>query len=117
MTTSKSSNSLAPAEFQILLALADGPKHGHGIKLDVRQRTDGEVTMGPGTLYTAIKRLVDREQIEEVAAPAKDTSEDERRRYYRVTADGRQAARDEAHRMAVLLGIAADKRVLKGWAR
>ena len=58
--------SLSPAEFQILLALVDGPKHGRGIKLDVRERTDGGVDMGPGTLYGAIKRLLRRGWISEV---------------------------------------------------
>ena len=62
---SKPSN-MSPAEFQILLALADGAKHGHGIKVDVVDRTQGRIHMGPGTLYGAIKRLLRREWIEEM---------------------------------------------------
>ncbi len=98
---------LPPAEFRILLALLDGPKHGHGIKLDVRHRTEGQVNLGPGTLYGAIKRLVKRGWIFEVERPA--DSEDERRRYYQITGDGRQAAAREARRMAELIDIARAK--------
>lgn len=96
-----------PAEFRVLLALLDGAKHGHAIKLDIRARTDGRVDMGPGTLYGAIKRLVEREWISEVEAPADET--DERRRYYALTDVGRRAARAEAGRMSELLGIGRAK--------
>ena len=58
-----------PAEFRILLALVDGPKHGHGIRAEVLERTDGRVDLGPGTLYGAIKRLDRRGWIEETAPP------------------------------------------------
>ncbi len=105
------SATLPPAEFQILLALADGPKHGHGIKLDVRDRTEGSVDMGPGTLYGAIKRLLRRDWIEEVTDSIGHV-EDERLRYYAATPDGLRAAREEAGRMATLLGIAEAKRLL-----
>jgi DNA-binding PadR family transcriptional regulator len=99
---------LPPAEFRVLLALLDGPKHGHGIKLDVRERTGGRVDMGPGTLYGAIKRLAGRGWIEEVARPA-GSETDERRRYYAITADGRRSAQHEAERMGELLDIARAK--------
>jgi DNA-binding PadR family transcriptional regulator len=102
---------MPPAEFQILLALADGAKHGHGIKLDVVERTEGRVHMGPGTLYGAIKRLLRREWIEEVTASVQDL-EDERLRYYAATHDGLAAAREEAARMASLLGIAQTKQLI-----
>ncbi len=107
---SKPSN-MPPAEFQILLALADGAKHGHGIKVDVVERTEGRIHMGPGTLYGAIKRLLRREWIEEVTA-CFDDLEDERLRYYAATPDGLAAAREEAARMAALLGIAQAKRLI-----
>lgn len=102
---------LSPAEFQILLALADGPKHGHGIKTDVRQRTGGAIDMGPGTLYGAIKRLRRRGWIEEVteAMPHED---DERLRYYAATEGGLEAARLEATHMRTLLSIAHSKRLI-----
>ncbi len=96
-----------PAEFRVLLALLDGTKHGHAIKLDIRERTGGRVDMGPGTLYGAIKRLVGRAWISEVDAPVGD--DDERRRYYALTPAGREAAGAEAARMAELLGIGRAK--------
>ena len=92
------------AEFRVLLALLDGKKHGHAIKLDIRQRTAGRVDMGPGTLYGAIKRLVGRAWIEATGASAGEDV-DERRRYYALTAVGRRAASVEAERMSELLGI------------
>ncbi|MEQ9568570.1 MAG: helix-turn-helix transcriptional regulator [Longimicrobiales bacterium] len=99
---------LPPAEFRILLALLDGPKHGHGIKLDVRDRTGGRVDMGPGTLYGAIKRLVARGWLVEVDDPS-GAPRDDRRRYYALTAEGRAAAADETGRMRELLAIAEAK--------
>ena len=102
---------LSPAEFQILLALADGAKHGRGIKLDVGARTDGAIDMGPGTLYGAIKRLLRRKWIAEVTQTI-DSLEDERLRYYAATPEGLEAARAEAARMSTLLGIAQAKRLI-----
>ena len=55
---------LTPAVFHILLALSEGDKHGYGVIVDVRERTAGEVRLGTGTLYTAIKRLLERGLLE-----------------------------------------------------
>ncbi len=104
----ESSTPLPPAEFRVLLALSDGSKHGHAIKLDIRERTDGRVDMGPGTLYGAIKRLVGRGWIREVEPPIGEDV-DERRRYYELTVDGRTAASDEIERMSELLEIGRAK--------
>ena len=96
---------IAPAVFQILIALADQPRHGYGIMLDIAARSDGKVKLSPGTLYGSIKQMLDDGYIEEIAGrPAAD--EDERRRYYRLTRDGREAACQEMARMAALLGQA-----------
>jgi DNA-binding PadR family transcriptional regulator len=92
---------LAPAVFQILLALADQPLHGYGIMLDIAERSAGKVKMSPGTLYGSIKQMLEDGLIEET-----DTSDDERRRYYRLTRDGRDTARQEMARMSALLGQA-----------
>lgn len=100
--------SLPPAEFRVLLALLDGPKHGHGIKLDVRQRTGGRVDMGPGTLYGAIKRLAAREWIKEVDDPT-GGPRDDRRRFYALTGLGREATAEETARMRELVAIAESK--------
>ncbi len=101
---------LPPAEFRVLLSLMDGPKHGHGVRVDVRERTDGRVDMGPGTLYGAIKRLVGRDWIREVDPPDGEDG-DGRRRFYRITAGGREAVALETARMRELLAIANAKRV------
>ncbi len=96
-----------PAEFRILLALVDGPKHGHAIRIDVLERTKGRVDLGPGTLYGAIKRLDRRGWIEEVDGAGEDA--DGRKRTYRLTREGRDAASSEVARLQELLGIARDK--------
>ena len=97
-----STSLIHPAELHVLLALGDGPKHGHGIKLDVRARTHGKTDMGPGTLYGAIKRLSERGWIKEV-------DREERRRFYDITPEGEVMLRAELSRLRELLGIAAAK--------
>lgn len=93
---------LTPAVFHILLALVDGPKHGYGISKEVRVATDGRTRLGPGTLYGTLARMAGAGLVEETRA-------DERRRFYRVTALGRDVARAEARRLADLLRIARAK--------
>jgi DNA-binding PadR family transcriptional regulator len=96
---------MAPAVFHILIALADQPRHGYGIMLDVAERTGGKVKMSPGTLYGSIKQMLEDNLIEEVEErPAR--RDDERRRYYRLTREGREAARQEMARMSALLSQA-----------
>jgi DNA-binding PadR family transcriptional regulator len=96
---------MAPAIFQILIALADHPLHGYGIMLDIAERSDGKVKLSPGTLYGAIKQMLEEGWIEELAdRPARE--DDERRRYYRLTRNGREAARQEMARISALLGQA-----------
>jgi DNA-binding PadR family transcriptional regulator len=87
---------LPPAVFHILLALAGGPVHGYAVMRDVKERTEGRLRLGPGTLYGSIKRMLEQGLIEEVAGRATD---DERRRYYRLTRWGRRAAAAEAARL------------------
>jgi len=101
-------SSLPPAEFRVLLALVDGAKHGHGIRVDIRQGTAGRVDMGPGTLYGAIKRLVRREWIAEVDPPPGEPA-DGRRRFYQLTAQGKAAAQAEVARLRELLTIVEAK--------
>jgi DNA-binding PadR family transcriptional regulator len=95
---------MAPAVFQILIALADRPLHGYGIMLDIAERSDGKVKLSPGTLYGSIKQMLEDGLIEEVAG--KSPVDDERRRYYRLTPEGRESARQEMARMSALLGHA-----------
>src|SRR6185503_13214674 len=95
---------MAPAVFQILIALADRPLHGYGIMLDIAERSDGKVKLSPGTLYGSIKQMLEDAWIEEV--PGRAAVDDERRRYYRLTREGREAARHEMSRMSALLSHA-----------
>ncbi len=105
---------LTPAVFHILLALADGEKHGYGIMQEVTRLTDGAIQMGPGTLYGTIKRMIDTRLIEESDERPDPAMDDERRRYYRLTSFGEKVAEAEAARMAVLLRAARSKRLMGG---
>ena len=101
---------LSPAVFHILLALADEDHHGYAIMRDIEDRTDGVVKVGPGMLYGSIKWLVADGFIEEAAAKGK--AEDERRKYYRLTATGRGLLKAEASRLEAAVGLARSRRVL-----
>ena len=105
---------LTPAVFHILLALADGEKHGYGIMQEVAQITYGKVKMGPGTLYGTIKRMIEMRLIEESDERPDPAMDDERRRYYRLTSFGEKVAEAEAARMATLLRAARSKRIMGG---
>jgi DNA-binding PadR family transcriptional regulator len=97
--------------FQILLSLVDEELHGYAIILDVRRRTSGEVSLTASTLYAALKRMLDAGLVEEVAQRPR-RGDDLRRRYYRITSAGLDAARAEARRVDRLAGMARDKRLL-----
>ena len=101
---------LSTATFHVLLALADGPQHGYAIMKAVAEATDGATSVGPGTLYTSLKRLVSDGVVEETEMR---DSTDERRRYYKLTPYGRAVARGEARRLADLVRLAADKRLVR----
>ena len=72
----------------ILLALADGARHGYAIKQDVEERTGGAIRLGPGTLYEAIQRLEDGGLIEETSRARPANGQEAQRRYYGLTAVG-----------------------------
>ena len=101
---------LPPAAFHILLSLAEDDRHGYAIIQDVAARTGGGVTLGAGTLYRTIQRMLEQDLIVEVDAPPSDSA-DERRRYYRATALGTAVLAAETERMTALLGAARAKRV------
>ena len=105
---------LTPAVFHILLALADGEKHGYGIMQEVATITKGVIHMGPGTLYGTIKRMLEAGLIEESDERPDPALDDERRRYYRLTAFGERVAREETARLAMLLNVAQTKRLMGG---
>ena len=99
---------LPPAAFHILMALADEDRHGYAIMEFVAERTRGSVRLSPGTLYRTIQRLLEQGLIREVESRERPAPEndDERRRYYRLTAFGGAAARAEARRLAGLVRLA-----------
>ena len=103
---------LTPAVFNILLALADGEKHGYGIMLEVERNTEGQVSMGPGTLYGSIKRMLAAGMIEESDERPDPDLDDQRRRYYRLLGLGQRILEAEASRLAGQVAIAQAKHVL-----
>jgi DNA-binding PadR family transcriptional regulator len=103
---------LTPGMFQVLIALADGEKHGYAIIKEVARRTNGTITLGAGTLYTIIRRFVQEGVIAESDERPDPALDDERRRYYRVTEFGRDVARAEARRMEIALGMARAKNLI-----
>lgn len=94
---------LPPAVFQILVALADQDRHGYAIMQDVAARTDGRMKLSPGTLYGAIRRMLEDGLIVELDERPDPDEDDERRRYYRLTRLGREVAQSEADRLTTLL--------------
>jgi DNA-binding PadR family transcriptional regulator len=90
---------LTPPRFQVLVALADGEKHGYAIIKEVHRRTDGKVRLSAGTLYALIRRFVQEGLIVECDERPDPALDDERRRYYRLSDNGRAVAIAEAQRM------------------
>jgi DNA-binding PadR family transcriptional regulator len=97
---------LPTATFHILMALADDDRHGYAIIQEVAARTSGTVTLGAGTLYRSIQRMIEQGLIEEIAERPAPEFDDERRRYYRLTRFGRLVAEAEARRLTGLLRLA-----------
>jgi DNA-binding PadR family transcriptional regulator len=104
---------LTPAVLHILLALADGERHGYAIAQAVEALTDGTVRMGPGTLYGSIGRMVASGLIEESGRARARGTDDERRRFYRITMVGRRVLEAEADRLARVVALARAKNVLR----
>jgi DNA-binding PadR family transcriptional regulator len=97
---------LPTAVFHILVALADRDRHGYSIMQDVSVRTEGKVRLSAGTLYSAIRRMLEQGLIEELRDSPDPASDDERRRYYRLTRFGRTVAVAEARRVSDMLNQA-----------
>jgi len=93
------------SDFHVLLALADGPRHGYGIMKDVERESGGEVRLEIGSLYRLLGRMLEAGLIEE--APG-----DERRRFYRITRAGRKALKSEAVRLAAVMELMRSRRLL-----
>jgi DNA-binding PadR family transcriptional regulator len=103
---------LTPAVFHVLLALADGERHGYAIMQEVAVSTAGRIKMGPGTLYGTVKRLLEAQLIEESDERPDPHLEDERRRYYRLSGIGEEVVRAESRRYAEIVKIARGKNLI-----
>ena len=97
---------LQPTTFHILLSLADEDRHGYAIILDVARRTHGEIKLSAGTLYRSIQRMLELGLIVETKTRPAPETDDERRRYYRITPFGTAVAQAEAGRLRDLLKMA-----------
>ena len=97
---------LPASAMHIIVALAGGEKHGYAIMRDIDDLSGGSVTMGPGTLYGSIKRMIDQGLVEETDERPDPALDDERRRYYRLTALGQRVGAAEQARLAALLNAA-----------
>lgn len=104
---------LTPAMFHILLALADGEKHGYAILKEVARRTQDKVKLSAGTLYGNLSRLEGEGLIAESSRRPELVLDDERRRYYLLTEFGREVAIAEAERMEAALSQARAKKLFR----
>jgi len=107
---------LTPAVLHILLALADGESHGYAIMQTVANNTNGQIRMGPGTLYGTIKRMIAADLIEESDERPDPRLDDERRRYYRLTPFGRKVLAAEVKRLSNVVSLARAKQLLNEFA-
>ena len=105
---------LTPAVFYILFALAEGEKHGYAIMKEVETISSGQFTMGPGTLYSTIQRLLEFGLIEETST---SSDSERRRRCYRLSRLGRKAFEAELNRMESLVRSAQRRRLAHREAR
>jgi DNA-binding PadR family transcriptional regulator len=100
--------------FNVLLALADGEKHGYAIMREVESLTTGQTTMGPGTLYGTLKRLLALSLIEESDERPDPSLDDQRRRYYRLTPLGQQVLAAEVQRLVDITALARTRVAFEG---
>lgn len=103
---------LSAPVFYILLSLVDRERHGYAIIKEVASLTEGKVKLSTGTLYAAVRRLLDGGLIEESEERPHPALDDERRRYYRLTPFGEEVARAEVNRMVHLTGVALEKKLI-----
>jgi DNA-binding PadR family transcriptional regulator len=107
---------LPPAAFHILMAVADEDRHGYAIIQDVAERTGGELKLSAGTLYRSIQRMLEQGLLVETQERPAPELDDERRRYYRITAFGTAVARAEARRLMQLVKLARSSGFVPGRA-
>ena len=106
---------LTPAVFHILLALADGERHGYSIMQEIAAQTQGKFRIGPTTLYRSIKQMLEAGLIVETDDRPDPALDDERRRYYRLTTFGKRVALAEIQRFERAIALAQSLPGLTGW--
>ena len=111
-TADRGTKPITSSSFYILLALADSSRHGLGIVEDIERRTEGDVSLGPGTLYHAIRKLESAGLIAETRERPAPELDDPRRRYYEITERGKEVVSSEAARLDRLLQVARSKKLL-----
>lgn len=111
MTTVNSTPPLTPAVFHILLALSSGERHGYGIMKQVEADSQGKVSMGPGTLYGSLKRMLDSGLVQESDKRVDPEMDDERRIYYQLTGEGAKALEAELERYQHIVTIAQQRKL------
>src|SRR5512132_4400614 len=102
---------LTPAVFHILLALSNGERHGYGIMKQVEEDSQGKVSMGPGTLYGSLKRMLDAGLVKESDKRIDPEMDDERRIYYQITGVGAQALAAELERYERIVTVAQERKL------
>lgn len=111
MTTNNNIQPLTPAVFHILLALSSGERHGYGIMKQVEVDSQGKVTMGPGTLYGSLKRMLDAGLVKESDKRVDPEMDDERRIYYQITGAGVTALEAEIERYQRIVTVAQQRKL------
>lgn len=102
---------LKPKVLHILLALADGPRHGYSIMQEVAARTDGQVRVWPAALYSMLRELEDQDLIAE--SDQRPSDDDERRRYFALTPLGTRVLGEEVRRLEAIVDHARASRALR----
>lgn len=111
MTTTNATPPLTPAVFHILLALSGGERHGYGIMKQVEADSQGKVSMGPGTLYGSLRRMLDAGLVIESDKRVDPDMDDQRRIYYQITGIGSQALEAELDRYKRIVTIAQQRKL------
>ena len=114
ITNEEKSITLTPTIFHILVVLSGGERHGYAILREVKEISEGKSNLGPTTLYRSIRTMLDGKLIEELGERSDPESNDERRRYYRLTDFGSKVLNDEVARLESLVEVARRKSALTG---
>jgi len=102
-----------PVELLVLAMLSAGDRHGYGIRQDILEHTHGSIELEAGNLYRTIRRLETEGMIDESGRRPAESSDDERRRYYRLTTFGRRILAAELERLRELVRLGEARRLIQ----